>query len=199
MSSNKMLMIFMRNLKPGNSFFNPESANEDEELTKKYKVLQERALLATASMECDKAVFYSEYLEHDDAWKKAKYQQHLQYGLELGEKIENAFALAFKRGYEKVVFIGSECYELTPDMLSDAFSLLDSHNVVLGPSSEGSYYLLGMKKLHSQLFRGKLWGQGDVLLDTILDMENLGLTYSLLETLKNITEVHNAESYYKTY
>lgn len=192
-------MIFMRNLKPGNSFFNPETAAEDEALTKKYKLLQERALAATSTLDCDKAVFYSEYLEHEDAWKRARYQQHLQYGLELGEKIENAFVLAFKRGYEKVILIGSECYDLTPGLLAGAFSALDESNVVLGPSSEGGYYLLGMKKLHSQLFKGKLWGQGDVLLDTILDMENLGLSYHLLETLNDISEVQGAESYYKTY
>jgi len=60
--------------------------------------------------------------------------------------------------------------------------------VVIGPAFDGGYYLLGMDRHYSHLFRNKKWSTPDVLLDTILDAKKLKLSYTLLPTLTDVDE-----------
>ena len=192
-SSNKMLMIFLKNSGRENAIFQSDATIEDKITSRLHKELMESALTTTRNLECDKAVFYSDYLEYEDAWKLAKYQQHLQRGLNFGEKVENAFLLAFKKGYEKVILIGSESYSISSEIITEAFNTLDVNDVVIGPANNGGYYLLGMKKVHPELFHGKAWDEENILLDTIIDMQKLGLSYHLLETKESVIETKMTE------
>ncbi|MBI3518497.1 MAG: TIGR04282 family arsenosugar biosynthesis glycosyltransferase, partial [Bacteroidetes bacterium] len=112
--------------------------------------------------------------------------QFLQNGKELGDKMGNAFVKAFNMKYKKVIIIGSDCLDLNENIISDAFKLLDEQEVVLGPARDGGYYLLGMRNYYPQLFKNKTWSSENVLLDTLLDLSNLNLSFKLLPTLSDI-------------
>ncbi len=95
----------------------------------------------------------------------------MQQGADLGARIQHAFGEAFAAGYSKVVLIGSDLYELYPADLAAAFASLDTHEAVVGPATDGGYYLLGLTRLVPALFRDKAWGTDTVLEATLGDLE----------------------------
>lgn len=153
-----------------------------------YLKLLEHTYAIADKIFADKAVFYSDRVEEFDILDYYKFPKFLQRGKDLGERMDRAFGEAFAQGYEKVVVIGSDCYELTSEIIADAFELLSDHNVVLGPAKDGGYYLLGMDRHYSHLFRDKKWSTSDVLLDTILDIKKMKRSYTLLPTLSDVDE-----------
>ena len=108
----------------------------------------------------------------DDIWQVEDYQKHLQQGDDLGQRMHHAFKNSFESAYDKVVVIGTDLFDLTPELIEDSFLSLDSNDVVLGPAKDGGYYLLGMKNLHTPLFNNKAWGSSSVREDTLKDLTN---------------------------
>ena len=188
MDRNNLLMVFAKNPDPGKVKTRlAKTIGEDKALAIYLKLLEHTYSIADKVF-ADKAVFYSDRVEEFDILDYYKFPKFLQKGNDLGERMDRAFGEAFAQGYEKVVIIGSDCYELTSEIIEDAFKLLDEINVVLGPASDGGYYLLGMDRHYSHLFRDKKWSTPDVLLDTILDTKKLKLSYTLLPTLTDVDE-----------
>jgi len=109
---------------------------------------------------------------------------------DLGQRMEAAFAQAFGEGNHRVAIIGTDCPGLGAHHLSQAFDLLQIHDVVLGPASDGGYYLLGLRALHSALFHRKPWSTDQVLAATLADARQMGLSVALLPEL---TDVDTAE------
>jgi len=68
-------------------------------------------------------------------------------------------------------------------MIKEAFAVLENNDVVIGPSRNGTYYLLGMRKFLPTLFEDKNWDYQDVLMDTLLDLKKMKASYYLLKTL----------------
>ncbi len=66
-----------------------------------------------------------------------------QRGTDLGRRMENAFRYAFGQGVARAVLIGSDSPDLAPEIIEQAFDGLQRHDAVIGPSSDGGYYLLG--------------------------------------------------------
>lgn len=121
----------------------------------------------------DKHVFYSERLGDGQIWDPAVFKGHVQQGPDLGARIQHAFEETFAAGYTRVVLIGSDLYELYPADLEAAFACLETHQAVVGPATDGGYYLLGLTRLVPALFRGKAWGTDTVLKDTLADLEGI--------------------------
>lgn len=119
-----------------------------------------------------------------DEW--TGYEQLPQPGGGLGEKMQAAFAHDFARRAGAVVIIGTDCPGLTTAHLTDAFDALRTHDMVLGPATDGGYYLLGMKQLWPSLFQGKAWSTATVFQATVADAEQLGLRLHLLPALSDI-------------
>src|SRR4051812_5150712 len=69
-----------------------------------------------------------------------------QSGGDLGERMSSSFAETFRNGASAVVIIGSDCPELSPEILHAAFDKLSDHAVVLGPATDGGYYLIGLRQ-----------------------------------------------------
>jgi glycosyltransferase A (GT-A) superfamily protein (DUF2064 family) len=65
-------------------------------------------------------------------------------------------------------------------------SVLDNHDLVIGPCSDGGYYLIGMKKTHVELFRGISWSTDKVLEQTLTIAGEQQLSVSSLLTLRDI-------------
>ncbi len=109
-----------------------------------------------------------------------------QRGQSLGERIPNAIDDCISAGSEKVVVIGTDCVEVTGDIVSDSFERLDGTDVVIGPCEDGGYYLIGMKRSHREIFNGIDWSTERVAAQTLENTDRLSLKVSILQTLRDI-------------
>ena len=117
---------------------------------------------------------------------------------DLGERMANAFRAAFRDGALNAVLVGTDCPDVSAADFQNAFSILDDHDLVVGPASDGGYYLVGLRKecLHKAvpaLFKGMNWGSGDVLSDTLAAAENSGLSCGVGRTLDDIDRPEDLE------
>ncbi len=102
-------------------------------------------------------------------WLSKKYSYVPQAGHDLGQKMKNAFLQAFNEGFNSVIVIGSDSPDLPKEYLEFAFHALDTKNVVIGPSSDGGYYLIGFDKeaFLPYVFENISWSSDKVLEQTI--------------------------------
>ncbi|AZJ34678.1 TIGR04282 family arsenosugar biosynthesis glycosyltransferase [Tenacibaculum singaporense] len=182
--SRNLLLIFTRNPKLGKVKTRLAKTIGDEAALDIYKFLLEHTKQVTQNLSCDKAVYYSVKIRDNDIWDAPVYQKYQQEGSDLGVRMLNAFQQAFSTGYEKAVIIGSDLPDLTSEHINQAYEKLNSNDVVMGPAEDGGYYLLGMKKLHANIFQNKDWGTSTVRKDTLNDLQNESV--HLLETLNDV-------------
>ncbi|QUH24593.1 TIGR04282 family arsenosugar biosynthesis glycosyltransferase [Serpentinicella alkaliphila] len=103
-----------------------------------------------------------------------------QVGDDLGKKMSNAFRYVFEKGYEKVCLMGADIPYIQPYEIKDSFNKLEKSDVVLGPTLDGGYYFIGIKKYNGGIFSNKLkWGNESVLEGTIDIVNNLDLKLAL--------------------
>jgi uncharacterized protein len=186
--NNHILLIFVKNPELGKVKTRLAATVGEERALEVYRQLLARTRSVTAGLPMAKAVFYADFVPEGDEWEAAVYQKRVQEGHDLGERMERAFAWAFAADYSSVCLIGSDCYQLTVQVLQQGFTALAEHDVVLGPSIDGGYYLIGMNRLHPAFFRGKKWSTDTVLADALQDAEELNLRVKLLPTLTDVDE-----------
>jgi len=182
------VLIFAKNLIHGEVKTRLAETIGDDRAFKVYKELLQHTNDITKNIDAAKIVFYSNNIDEKDIWAHETYKKQMQKGNDLGERMLNAFEYAFKNGYEEVVIIGTDCFELTSSIINDAFSFLKDHEIVIGPAEDGGYYLLGMKKLYPELFQNIYWSTENVLLQTIAVCCKGSLTYHLLQQLSDVDE-----------
>lgn len=188
MQNKKALLLFTKNPELGKCKTRLAKTIGDVKALEIYIKLLEHTREIVIPVDVDKFVFYSETIEREDDWDNAVFQKRVQNGDDLGQKMQNAFRELFQLNYDSVCIIGSDCYELNSETINQSFIALESKDVVIGPTYDGGYYLLGMKKLHAALFENKNWSTETVYSDTITDFEQLGLSYSNLLKLTDIDE-----------
>jgi rSAM/selenodomain-associated transferase 1 len=110
----------------------------------------------------------------------------VQEGGDLGERLGNAFAMTLRNGARKVVILASDVPDLTASLINEAISSLDDSDVVIGPSYDGGYYLIGMKELHTGLFHNISWGTEKVYRETLRAIKQEGLVVRQLPILIDI-------------
>jgi rSAM/selenodomain-associated transferase 1 len=118
-----------------------------------------------------------------------------QEGQDLGDRMAGAFARSFELGMDKVVLIGTDCPTLQSQHLNEAFEALTHSDLVLGPATDGGYYLIGMKRRADYLFEGISWSTSQVLTETLNVASQHGLTTTLLQELNDIDTSEDWERY----
>ena len=168
--SRNLLLIFTRNPELGKAKTRLAKTVGDETALEIYKFLLQKTRDISSKVNADKAVYYSVKVRDNDIWEASLYQKHQQKGEDLGNRMQNAFTNGFNAGYKKVLIIGSDLYDLSSKNIDKAFDELENNDVVLGPAKDGGYYLLGMKKLHTSVFKNKNWGTETVREATLQDL-----------------------------
>lgn len=184
--NNKHLIIFVKNKVAGKVKTRLAAGIGPEKAMEVYEQLLDHTHKATRCLACDKIVYFSEVIERDSIWGDGNYQLSRQSGPELGQRMFNAFNTQFAQGAEKVCIIGSDTFEISQEILREAFQALEAKDVVIGPAKDGGYYLLGMKELQPELFHNKPWSTESVCAQTIEDLQRLNLSYTLLPVLNDI-------------
>jgi rSAM/selenodomain-associated transferase 1 len=167
-----LLLIFTRNPELGKAKTRLAKTVGDETALEIYKFLLEKTRDISSKVTSDKAVYYSVKIRENDIWNENTFQKHQQVGVDLGIRMLNAFKNGFDAGYEKVMIIGSDLYDLTSENIETAFNELNNNDLVIGPAEDGGYYLLGMNSLHSTIFKNKNWGTETVRKDTLSDLKD---------------------------
>ena len=103
-----------------------------------------------------------------------------QTGGDLGQRMEAGINFLCSRGYEKTLVLGSDSPSLPLEMLDQAFDLMEGKKLVLGPSLDGGYYLLGVCGDAPDIFSGIEWGSNSVFHETVERLKQNKLKYSRL-------------------
>lgn len=107
----------------------------------------------------DKQSIESEYFQKLAARfsNPIEFQLLEQNGHSFDERIKNSLQRTFEREYSKVVIIGNDCPDLTTGIIDQAFQDLEEQDIVIGPSNDGGFYLLGLNCYHPDLFSNIQW------------------------------------------
>ncbi|MEM9945753.1 MAG: TIGR04282 family arsenosugar biosynthesis glycosyltransferase [Cyanobacteria bacterium P01_D01_bin.36] len=105
---------------------------------------------------------------------------------DLGQRLTQALHQGFVSGLRHILIVGSDCPSLTQTHITEALLKLQTHDLVIGPATDGGYYLIGLKRLHSILFKDILWGSDRVLTQTQSIAHQHHLSTALLPPLSDI-------------
>lgn len=100
------------------------------------------------------------------------FKLNAQKGTDLGERMQQAFQWGFSQGYKNLILIGTDLWEIETPLISLAFKQLQTHDCVIGPSTDGGYYLLGKKENIPAVFQNKAWSTASVLTKTLADLQD---------------------------
>ena len=189
------VIIFVRNPELGKVKTRLAATVGDEQALDIYSFLLNHTMQEAGKVAADKFVFYHQQIKIDDIWNGNGFYKKLQTGENLGDKMKAAFDEIFKASYTKIMIIGSDCLQLNSTIINAGFGLLDEHDTVIGPATDGGYYLLGMKKNYGFLFDNKPWSTESVFDESMKDMQQHNLSTGLLPVLTDVdTEADWIES-----
>ncbi len=179
-----LLIIFTRNPELGKVKTRLAKDVGDENALTIYNILLRHTKKITENVNAVKQVWYSENIKETDLWSTGNYQKHLQLGNDLGARMQLAFQKGFQSGYQNIIVIGSDLYDIQTKDINEAFDALEKHGNVIGPAEDGGYYLLGLTEMIPELFENKPWGTDEVLQKTLQDLSSNN--YELLEEKNDV-------------
>lgn len=185
------IIIFVRNPELGKVKTRLANGIGDVQALEVYKNLLKKTHEVIKPMDAHKFVFYADDINQNDLWENDQFNKAQQTGKDLGERMYNAFTYLFSKGYGKVLIIGSDCADLETAIVEEAFLSLSKYEVVIGPTFDGGYYLLGLKKANACFFENKQWSTETVYNDTIQNILELNLSYKVLPQLTDIDTVED--------
>ena len=110
----------------------------------------------------------------------------LQRGPDLGSRMRQAMQDAFADGANEVLLTGTDLPALPRGSLVQALALIKQHEVVLGPTADGGYYLIGLRKTFPALFQDIAWSTSTVFAETKRKIESAGLSLGLLPECRDL-------------
>lgn len=186
MKRTRLLLIFIKNPEPGKVKTRLAETIGEEKAYQVYRRLLQHTLKAAAGVDAARQVWYSSFIDGDDGISETVFEKKLQQGNDLGGRMSHAFEAGFKRGAGKMVIIGSDCPDISPEIIEQAYHALKTKEIVIGPAKDGGYYLLGMNHYYPELFTGIEWSTGRVLSQTMEKTRKTSLGVYLLPELTDI-------------
>lgn len=116
-----------------------------------------------------------------------------QRGGDIGSRMQNAIDDILRLGYDNAVLIGTDIPEIKAETINTSFDLLENCDVVIGPTYDGGYYLIGMKTVHPEAFNVESYGGSSVFDETAGYLRKAGLsvretdTYADLDTKDDLS------------
>lgn len=145
----------------------------------------------TRSLNCRKVIVFDP--PEAETWFRVAaplgYQLVKQNPGDLGQRLAAFFQAQFAAGAERVVVIGSDSPTLPTAIITRAFAELASHEVVIGPATDGGYYLIGCARSHWPIFDGIPWSSAAVFRRTVERVWELGLCPAFLPPYADVDEM----------
>ncbi len=194
--SDSALIIFVKNPRLGKVKSRLAVTIGESGALASYRLMMNHTALITSKLEVDKFVFYSDEIDCFDIWKEDIFTKKIQdLDSNLGVKMAKAFDDLYGLSYSKILIIGSDCLLLSEEILNTAFDKLSDQQVVIGPSEDGGYYLIGFnfdlishvyQRVLAMFFLNKVWSHPDVLNEAVEACHRLNLQYFLLPILADV-------------
>ena len=105
---------------------------------------------------------------------------------DLGSRLSGGFVTGFEEGYDEIAVIGSDCVEISHEILEQTWKLLETHDAVIGPTHDGGYYLLALKKHAPTLFHEIPWSTEQTYQATLDAATREALSVGILPTLGDV-------------
>ena len=186
MTSNR-LIIFVKAPRPGFVKTRLASAIGPFDAAKAYRVLVENLLEHLANLsEVELRFSPDDALSEIQPWLGDGWIARPQSSGDLSCRLSSAFVEAFDAGAKRVVIIGSDCPDVTEEDVHAAWAALLTSDVVLGPATDGGYWLIGLRQLQPALFRDMVWSVPTVLEETLKRAESEHLRVLLLRRLTDV-------------
>jgi uncharacterized protein len=189
MSKNNALLVFVKNPELGKvkTRLKPELSNE--ECVAIYKAMV-NDLVKNIQVDKNYDIFFfftpKSSVNVVQQWLGYEFNLVPQSDGDLGKRMSTALIWAFENNYQKAVLIGSDCPTMDQKLILNAFKNLENSDVVLGPSEDGGYYLVGTKSPQPEIFENIHWSSDVVFSETILRIKENNRTYSKLEIKSDI-------------
>jgi rSAM/selenodomain-associated transferase 1 len=121
-------------------------------------------------------------------WIGGQYDFYPQKGKDLGLRMADAFARTFSAGYHRAILIGTDCPEMSSDILKEAFEGIQNTGCVIGPSKDGGYYLIGFSTdaFTDHPFHEMVWGTEKVCQQTLERCSQKNINPHILPELNDI-------------
>ncbi|NQU94655.1 MAG: glycosyltransferase [Candidatus Omnitrophica bacterium] len=180
----KNLVIFAKEPKKHDIKTRLSSFLSDTDRVDLYKAFLKDTVNLAKSVKCDRRIMaYDSRSKNPGSLKKIapRFKFYRQKGKDLGRRMHNAFRNASKDEDSKTLIIGSDAPNLPSDLVKKAFRKLEKNDLVLGPSRDGGYYLIGLKKPCGALFSNIKWSSQEVLGDTLKKAKRLKKKVALLD------------------
>lgn len=187
----KVLLIFIKNPELGNVKTRLAKSIGKDKALQVYKELLKKTINAAVKTDARRQVWYSTFIDYEDGISSDSFEKYLQTGSGLGQRMSNAFHQAFEEGIDRAVIIGSDCPSLNEIVIKDAFDRLKKNDLVIGPSEDGGYYLLGMNRFSEIIFKDIEWSTESVFDSTIQKAKEEGLKVFLLPVLNDIDNLED--------
>ncbi len=199
MSYKNALIIFIKNPALGKVKTRLAKTVGDEKALEIYlelsRITRENAAILSIGLLAERAddevkiyIFYSDFIDTDDDWSNDTFEKRVQSGEDLGDRMLNAFKDILQK-HSHVCIIGSDCPTLSVDILNQSFDMLQNHDFVVGPSTDGGYYLLGISTdSYAFVFKNMAWSTENVLSETINRIAQNNQTVALLPALTDVDE-----------
>ena len=182
------LLIFVKAPVPGQVKTRLRPWLAPDEAAQLYRCLAQDTLAAARRLPRVRvAIAYAAHAPFPDcAWLNTEAPIVLQKGADLGERLTRAFRWAFRRKAQRVVIIGSDAPQLSARWLAQAFRALERADVVLGPTTDGGYHLIGLNEANPALFADMPWSTSRLLAKTL---GRIGQLHVSVECLRPITDL----------
>jgi rSAM/selenodomain-associated transferase 1 len=121
-------------------------------------------------------------------WLGCDYSYMPQVGKDLGESMEQTFLNVFAQEVDKAVIIGSDVPGVSTAIIDEAFEALSMHDSVIGPASDGGYYLIGFRNcsLCPDIFHHMKWSTADVYEETMRRLQHENRSVHILPELADL-------------
>ena len=187
----RRLIIFSRYPQPGKAktrlipVLGPEGAADLQRRMTEGVTRQAKALAERRPTEID-ICFTDGHEDPMREWLGSDLSYRPQCEGDLGRRMTDAFEGAFRSGVDAAIIVGTDVPSLTAEILDGAFEALRRRDLVLGPATDGGYYLIGLRRPVTELFEGVPWSTADVLQRTLDIARSLGLSFTLTPPLADV-------------
>ena len=126
-----------------------------------------------------------------DLAARCGWQAEAQCPGDLGRKMRHFLRQRLNQSYRRVLLVGADVPDLPLAFLQEACRKLQSCEVVLGPSPDGGYYLLGLCRDVPQLFAGIPWGTPAVWQQSVECLQQQGVSYRVLPPWQDVDHLED--------
>jgi len=186
---NPALIIFVKNPVLGSVKTRLASAIGDDAALEAYIMMLKHTRDISLEVDIERYLFYINGIEDDDIWDSGTFHKMNQFGETLGDKMISAFSYILTL-HDAAIIIGSDCAELTPEILNKAINGINRADAVIGPSYDGGYYLFGLKEFEKYFFTDIDWSTDEVFDQTMKKLKWRSKSVVILDELNDVDTIN---------